>query len=264
MKEKIKREAAFLGLDACGITSVDEKSVIVCLFPYFINFSKGNLSRYAAIPDYHTIIHKYLETLAHNAELTDFEIFSDISPYNERLLAACAGLGVIGKNGLLINEKYGSYVFVGIIVLNSLKLESDKPLTENHCLDCGKCLKACPGKALNDYGIDISKCLSEITQKKGDLNENEKKLIIKTGMVWGCDVCSEVCPMNIRVGETPLPEFKENIISSLYLKDIDTLSNKEFLQKYADRAFIWRGKKILLRNCGVLEDHLPVDGSFEK
>lgn len=264
MKEKIKIEATKLGLDACGITKFDGKSVIVCLFPYYVDFKKGNISRYSAVLDYHKITRCYLEKLAENAGLCDFEIYADVSPYDERSLAVNAGLGVLGKNGLLINKKYGSYVFIGLIVLDSLNLESDRPLEDSKCLECGKCIMACHGNALQDDGFNIQKCLSEITQKKGELTEIEKKLIIKTGMVWGCDTCSDVCPMNKDIAQTPIPEFKENIISSLYLKDFENLSNKEFLKKYADRAFAWRGKKVLLRNCGVLEDCLPVDKSFKK
>ena len=204
-----------------------------------------------------------IKTYDSNSGISDFEIYADVSPYDERRLAFNAGLGIIGKNGLLINEKYGSYVFIGLLVLNSLKLEEDKPL-DKKCFDCKRCIEACPGKALKDDGLNIQKCFSEISQKKGDLTENEKKLIIKTGMVWGCDLCSEVCPMNREISETPIPEFKENIITSLYLKDFENLSNKDFLKKFKDRAFTWRGKRVLLRNCGVLEDCSPVDKSFEK
>ncbi len=263
MKDIIKNEALKLGLDMCGIANHDGKSVIVCLFPYFVNFQKGNISRYSVATDYHKITKVYLEKLSKNAGLSEFEIYADISPFDERQLAVDAGLGIIGKNGLLINKKYGSYVFIGLIILNKLMLESDTPL-DNKCVECGKCIKACPGKALTESGFNIKKCLSEITQKKGELTESEKMLIIKTGMVWGCDACSEACPMNKDVPETPIPEFKENIITSLKLKDIENLSNKEFLQKYPDRAFTWRGKKVLLRNFGVLEDCLPTDKSFEK
>lgn len=258
IEEKIKAEAVKLGLDMCGITNASGKSIVVCLFPYYLSFKKSNISRYAAVVDYHIISRKYLEKLAQNAKLLDYEIYADISPYNERQLAYNAGLGVKGKNGLLINKKYGSYIFIGLIVLNSTELKSDTPLNEE-CLKCGNCLKNCPGGALSDSGSNINKCISELTQKKGELSEAEKKLIIKTGSIWGCDICSEVCPMNKDITETPLPEFKENIISSLYFKDLDGLSNKEFIKKYSDRAFTWRGKKVLIRNCGVLENCQPVD-----
>ena len=65
--------------------------------------------------------------------------------------------------------------------------------------------------------------------------------------------------MNKNILETPILDFKINIISSLYLKDFEGLSNKDFLEKYHDRAFTWRGKKVLVRNCGVLEGCLPED-----
>ena len=258
MKQRIKEEAAKLGIDCCGIANEGEKCIIVCLFPYYIDGLKGNISRYAMVPDYHIVCKKYLLQLSENLKLTDYEIYADISPYDERKLAHKAGLGVIGKNRLLINDKYGSYVFIGIIVLNSLELEADIPIN-NECLNCGRCIKSCPGKALLEQKFIKEKCLSDITQRKGELNLEEKRLIIKTGMVWGCDACMQACPMNKNILETPIPDFKKNIISSLYLKDFEGLSNKEFLLKYQDRAFTWRGKNVLLRNCGVLEDCLPGD-----
>mgnify|MGYP003302359746 CR=1 FL=1 len=258
MKEKIKAEAAKLGLDCCGIANQDGKSIIVCLFPYYIYEIKGNISKYAMISDYHLVCKKYLYDLMINLEIDDFDVYVDISPYDERKLAYKAGLGVIGKNRLLINNKYGSYVFIGLVVLNSIKLEADSPLNKA-CLNCGNCIKKCPGKALEENGFIKEKCLSDITQKKGKLSEIEKNLIIKTGMVWGCDECSQACPMNKKILETPIPEFKKNIISSLYLKDFEGLSNKEFKEKYKNRAFTWRGRNVLIRNCGVLEGCLPED-----
>lgn len=258
MKNKIKAEAAKLGIDCCGIATEGDKSVIVCLFPYFIKGVKGNISRYAMVPDYHKVCKKYLLKLAEDLNLKDYEIYADISPYDERKLAQKAGLGIIGKNKLLINDKYGSYVFIGLIVLNSLILESDEPLN-SECLNCGKCIKACPGKALLEHDFIKDKCLSDITQRKGELTAEEKNLIIKTGMVWGCDACMQACPMNKKILETPIPDFKINIISSLYFKEFEGLSNKEFLFKYQDRAFSWRGKNVLIRNCGVLEGCLPED-----
>lgn len=258
MKEKIKAYASNLGIDCCGIATEGEKSVIVCLFPYYIKGIKGNISRYAMVTDYHNVCRKYLLKLCEGLNLKDYEVYADNSPYNERKLAYNAGLGIIGKNNLLINEKYGSYVFIGIVVLNNLKLEPDTPINKE-CLNCGRCRKKCPGKALFENEFIKEKCLSEITQKKGELNIEEKDLIIKTGMVWGCDKCSDVCPMNENILETPIPDFKINIISSLYLKDFESLSNKTFLEKYHDRAFTWRGKNVLLRNCGVIESCLPED-----
>lgn len=245
MKEKIRKEAEKLNIDCFGTTSHNGKSIAVFLFPYYFEYNKGNISRYAVGMDYHKVCKKYLTEIAENSGLSDYEIFADVSPYNERELAKNAGLGIIGENGLLINEKYGSYVFIGLIVLNSIKLEDDK-LINKECLKCYKCKKLCPAK-------ESDKCLSDISQKRGELSEEEKALIIKNGMIWGCDVCSEVCPMNDNITETPIPEFKENIIASLKLSDIDNLSNKEFLQKFYDRAFTWRGKNVLLRNCRLLE-----------
>ncbi len=253
IKEKIKLSAEKLGIDCCGVTNYCCNSFIVCLFPYYISFEKGNISRYAAVKDYHKICKQYLVQIAENADITDYDVFADISPYNERELAKNAGLGVIGKNGLLINKKYGSYVFIGLIRLNKTLLEEDMPCTEQ-CLECGKCVKGCPTGALADDTFLKEKCLSHITQKKGTLSGWEEEMIKTGGMVWGCDRCSENCPMNKNVQETPIKEFKEDILKSVFLKDICDLSNKEFLEKYSEKAFTWRGKSVLKRNCKIIEE----------
>lgn len=253
-KDIVKKEALNLNIEFCGIAKEDDKTLIVCLFPYYVNYGKGNLSRYAAIPDYHNVAKKYLNILAKNCKFTDYKVYSDVSPYNERLLAYNAGLGVIGNNNLLINEKYGSYVFIGLIELTGVNLEPDSPL-KKRCNECNRCIDFCVGKALKTNGFIKENCLSNITQKKRPLTDSEKNLIKKSGIVWGCDVCSEVCPMNEGVSETPFAEFRQNIVPEVFEKDIENLTNKQFLDKYKDRAFTWRGKNVLLRNCKILNEN---------
>ncbi len=238
-----------LNIEYYGITNTETGSAIVCLFPYFNNFEKGNISRYAAIPDYHMVCKQYLEKIAALFDCKS-HIYADVSPYNEVELAQRAGLGIIGRNGLLINEKYGSFVFIGLVVLEGMNIKPSTPLT-GKCIECDKCISSCPGKAISEKGINTEKCLSHITQKKGELSAFETELILNNDTVWGCDICSDVCPHNKNVPETPIAQFRENIMASISEEDLENLSEREFKKKFFDRAFTWRGKKTLLRNLKI-------------
>lgn len=252
MEQQIRKYARTLGIEKCGFTNYREKSAIVCLFPYFCGYTEGNLSLYARGIDYHLIIKEKL------GQLTEFiralapevscDIFADIGPEIDRQLAYNAGLGFYGKNGMLINDDFGSFFFIGYILCD-LPLKADTPLNKS-CIGCNRCIDACPGGALGEK-FDISKCASHISQKKGELSENEQSILKKSGLIWGCDTCQRVCPHN-NILPKPLREFTEDLIHSLTKEDIENLSNKEFMRKYKNRAFSWRGKNVILRNLKLI------------
>ncbi len=258
---KIKEYAKRLGIDMVGITSAElfnnaensnYTSAIVALFPYYTGKKNGNLSIYTYGKDYHIVARDYLKKIAEHFVIKNYEIYADIGPSIDRELAINAGLCFKGKNTMAINEKYGSYFFIGYIVCDNV-LEFDTPCIDT-CVDCKKCAGACPGGAIrDDFTIDIEKCASHISQKKGELSRDEIALIKKTGLCFGCDICQNVCPHNESAEITPIKEFRENILSSLSISDLDGLSNKEFKEKYSDRAFSWRGKSVLVRNLKILE-----------
>lgn len=228
------------------------KSIIVCLFPYFSDNTPHNISKYAHGIDYHTVIkHKLaciVDLLAENGFKA--EIHADNSNLNDRYLAYKAGLGFIGENGFIINPVYGTYTFIGY-VLTDCALPPDKPVNMS-CIKCRQCIKSCPGQALSDnHMFDAEKCLSYITQKKGELSEHEENLIKESGSIWGCDVCQDVCPHNKNIKPTDFKEFSENLIHQLCVDE--NMSNKEFRRTYGDRAFAWRGKSVLIRNINILK-----------
>jgi len=231
----------------------DAKSIIVCLFPYYTTAPKGNISKYAYGEDYHYVTERKLSKVKALLESKGYkaQIYADNTPLNDRYLAYKAGLGFIGKNGFLINPLYGTYTFIGYIITDC-PLTPDTPL-ENTCMQCMQCIKSCPGGALSECGsFDAQKCLSYITQKKGELSEDEKNIIKKSGSIWGCDVCQDVCPHNKNVPVSPFEEFTKNIISDLELDG--EISNREFKRNYAKRAFSWRGKAVLLRNLNIIKN----------
>ena len=250
MKELIVQKANQLGIKKIGFS----KNSVVALFPYVVENEDGHLSMYARSLDSHIIAEEKLKQLA--AVLVDLgaetEIHVDKGVYNDRQAAYEAGLGFYGINGMLISPGYGSYFFIGQIIHN-LEIEPDTP-DERECLSCGRCERECPGKAISGGKVNTDKCLSQITQKRGELSESEKELIKANKTCWGCDICQKVCPHNRGLSTTAIPEFLQGRISTLKAEDIEGLSNKEFKEKYGNYAFSWRGKSVLLRNLRIYEE----------
>lgn len=229
----------------------DAASVLVCLFPYYTGEHKErNISRYAMVTDYHMIAGEYLnrfcKALQEVFPQNQFESFTDNSPIREVSAAFHAGLGRRGKNGLILHPKYGSYVFIGEVVTD-LVLQPDQPLNPGECIGCGKCQNVCPQGALqSDGSVCLERCRSHITQKKGELNDWEIGQIQDGGLIWGCDICNDVCPMNQEAKVlTPVPEFLESAVAVL-----DAQIAEKLLKT---RAYNYRGKKTILRNIQLLE-----------
>lgn len=245
--EKLKKICSILNIEYYGITNTDDGSAAVFLFPYLTDNPCGNISLYAAVCDYHLVIKKYLTKIGDFLGVP-YKCYSDVSPYNEVSLAYRAGLGYLGQNGLIINEKYGSYVFIGEIILTDIFIDENTDI-KGDCIKCGLCEQKCPSDAVHCK----SRCISEISQKKGELEENEISLLKKSRLIWGCDVCSNVCPLNKNAETTNIPEFKNAVKTSLFKSEIEGLSSKQFKRKFPDRAFTWRGIKPLLRNMDITE-----------
>ncbi|CDA76177.1 epoxyqueuosine reductase [Negativibacillus massiliensis] len=229
----------------------DAASVLVCLFPYYTGEHKErNISRYAMVTDYHMIAGEYLnrfcKALQEVFPQNQFEPFTDNSPIREVSAAFHAGLGRRGKNGLILHPKYGSYVFIGEVVTD-LVLQPDRPLNSGECIGCGKCQSVCPQGALqSDGSVCLERCRSHITQKKGELTDWEIGQIQDGGLIWGCDICNDVCPMNQEAKVlTPVPEFLESAVAVLDAQIAERLLKT--------RAYNYRGKKTILRNIQLLE-----------
>lgn len=229
----------------------DAASVLVCLFPYYTGEHKErNISRYAMVTDYHMIAGEYLnrfcKALQEVFPQNQFEPFTDNSPIREVSAAFHAGLGRRGKNGLILHPKYGSYVFIGEVVTD-LVLQPDQPLNPGECIGCGKCQNVCPQGALqSDGSVCLERCRSHITQKKGELTDWEIGQIQDGGLIWGCDICNDVCPMNQEAKVlTPVPEFLESTVAVLDAQIAERLLKT--------RAYNYRGKKTILRNIQLLE-----------
>ena len=232
------------------------KSIIVCAFPYYVDeVEESNLSKYCYGEDYHIVAKRYLQRICDFLEekINNFEykFFVDNGPLVDRYLAYQSGIGYFGINNNIITDEYGSYIFIGYIV-NNYEFYVDDPLPKT-CIKCDKCVKYCPGNAiLGNFELNPRRCLSYITQKKDDLSEEEINLIKENKMVFGCDICQEVCPHNKGISITNIEEFKTNLITKLDYNEINDISNKEFKRRYGNRAFSWRGKKIIQRNIEII------------
>jgi len=219
------------------------QSVIMCLFPYKTGCVPRNISRYAVVRDYHEVAGHMLDNsakgLAWEFPGNRFVWFTDNSPIPEVYAASLCGLGKRGDNGLLIHEKYGSWVFIGEIVTDLALPESGKNTGIKECGHCGVCAQACPAGAL--AAGDISLCLSGISQKKGKLTARERELLRKSESAWGCDACQEACPLNRQAACTGIKEFLEGQIPVI---DCDTTLH--------GRAFAWRGREVIRRNVEII------------
>ena len=231
------------------------KTVLITYLSYAYNPEPGhNICRYAALPDYHKYLPGKLEMIKKDLEKTFpdciFDVFADSSPIDEKTAAEISGLGMRGKNSLIITKEHGSYILLAEIITDiEIDCEAKDPMP---CADCGKCEKACPSGALKDGIVDRTKCVSALTQKRGILTEEEEEFILKNGLIWGCDRCQEVCPYNAGVEESDFSKVSEKI-TRLTSEDIEGLSEKTFREKYAGRAFIWRGLSQLKRNISLFE-----------
>ncbi len=226
------------------------KSVIIYLLPYYSGESV-NLSRYATSLDYHLAIAEV--NLALEAVLkihfpsANIRGYGDHSPIDERHAALISGLGIAGDNGLIINEKYGSYIFIADTVtdIDPTLLGAASPRPIESCEKCGACKRACPTGILRSEGSD---CLSAITQRKGELTDEEKQLMRNCNTLWGCDLCQTSCPHNRNPISTPIEFFHRDRIPHLTAEILDSMSDEDF----AKRAFAWRKRKTVERNIGIL------------
>ncbi len=197
---------------------------------------KGALvSNYAWGDDYHEVMRKKLEQLVSRLRgmVPDLEarVYVDTGPLLERSLAARAGLGWIGKNSCLIDQTYGSYLFLGEILTN-LDLEEDKPETD-HCGSCTRCIDACPtGALVEPYTLDARRCISYLTiEKRGEFAEWEKKVI--SPYLYGCDICQQVCPWNDKALIPDLACFRPREGNRFPdLKEFASMDQKEFARRF--------------------------------
>ena len=193
------------------------KSIIVVGLNYFQKVppakkEQGKISIYALGKDYHIVLKSKLEDLLNYIKEispdVNAKIYVDTGPVMEKVWAMKAGLGWIGKHTNLITKEFGSWIFLGVIICD-LELEYDEPIAD-FCGKCTRCIDACPTSAIVEpYVLDSNKCISYWTiEFKGENFPDDLKT--KFGnLIFGCDICQEVCPWNLKFQkETTVEEFK--------------------------------------------------------
>ena len=231
---------------------ISSGTVVMIAVPYFTKAALSpdrNLSAYAVPRDYHgffqSLFGELLPILREKWPEESFAGFADHSPIAELQAAAHAGLGVIGRNSLLLTKPYSSYVFLGELITTAELPAVFHPIES--CFACGECRRACPMEK-------IGECLSAMTQQKGELTDGQRETLVQYGSAWGCDLCQEVCPYTKRALESgtlfsPIPYFQEQTIAHLTTDRLDRMDDLEF----KSRAFAWRGRDPIRRNLEILE-----------
>jgi len=269
----------------------DLRSVIVCALNYNTAHGystdvaaepqngppRGWISRYAWGGDYHKVMWEKLNTLA--AALNErfpqpfaTRAYADTGPVAERIYAKYAGLGWLGKNTLLLNETYGSWLFLGVI-FTSLDLPASLGPAEapapDLCGNCRQCLDACPTDALVEpYVLDARRCISYLTiELRGTIPEEFREAL--GWQVYGCDICQDVCPYNRKAPVSSLREFEPRAFDgdrSLFhplLEWLAQMTEQEFRDTFRNSAMKrtkWAG---LVRNACIAlgNGNIPAQGA---
>jgi epoxyqueuosine reductase len=242
-------------------------SVIVCAHNYYNSKEghpdSGHVSIYARGDDYHTVLRDKLNTLCNKIKNHygdfNFRIFVDSSPFSEKTFAVRAGIGFVGRNGLVIIPKYrsndlimkGSFYFLGVIITD-LDLEPDLPV-EGTCGKCRRCIDACPTDAiLEGKDIDVSKCISyHTTQSRGDIPEHISAEM--DNMIFGCDICQTVCPYNSNAVETTEPRFfPKDFLLNFDIESFLEIDENNFRERFENTALYDMGLERLKKNIRIL------------
>lgn len=238
---------------------IERGTAFMLAVPYYTTFCDHparNISSYAVSKDYHGFFEMLFADVLPKLRLefpeNRFVGFADHSPVAEVDAAAKAGLGAVGCNGLLLTKEHSSYVFLGEIITDApIPCEAIPPA---HCSACGACRRACPVE------LNMTRCLSALTQKKGKLDREEQERILGSGSFWGCDICQQVCPVTEaakRAGTlyTNIPFFTEKPLPHLEAEAVRTMPKEEF----NTRAYSWRGREAILRNLALEESKYTTD-----
>ncbi len=213
--------------------------------------SDPGIARLAMSRDYHTHLHNAMDVIS--TVLRSYGAFYisthvDDNNLNERALAREAGLGWVGRNGLLFVEGYGSWVNLAEI-LTDLPCESATEPKSPMCAGCRRCVEACPVGALSDSGaLDVTKCISHLTQTSWPFSP-----LLASSMgcrLYGCDICQEVCPHN--QGISPTNSAFTEVVYPEWLGDLGqtaTMSEKLWRSEMKNTSIGWIGRNRLRRNA---------------
>lgn len=242
------------------------RSVVVVSHNYYLDapaesgVGAGRVARYAWGRDYHKVLYRRLRILSKFLQGIDPDAVSricvDSGPVMERAWAARAGLGWIGKHGLLVDRRWGSWLVLGVLA-TSVELAFDDPLADS-CGNCQQCVAACPTGALVAPGVlDARRCLSYHTiENRGEIPPEFHSAM--ADRIFGCDCCQEACPWNRKAEGTRDPDFQARpAIHETALEEFLAMDEAVFDRRFAGMALrraklegIRRNARIALANRG--------------
>ena len=215
----------------------------------------GNISVYAQGKDYHNLIKGRLKVLAsklisklNTKNKIKIKVFVDTAPIMEKPLAEKAGLGWQGKHTNLVSRDFGSWLFLGVILINK-SLEYDAP-ENNNCGSCNKCIAICPTNAFDAPNkLDATKCISYLTIENKDIIPKKYRVAIGN-KVFGCDDCLAICPWNKYAKKTKEIKFNDNKFNFDLLKLLK-LSDQDFRNEFSGSPIKRIGRDRFIRNCCI-------------
>lgn len=242
------------------------RSIVVVAKNYFTSAqhshedSMGKVSRYAWGDDYHEVVGASLRELLSwiKTEIPEAEgkVCVDIQPMMDKAWAVRAGLGWIGKHTNLITPEYGSWVFIGELLLN-LDLEYDRETIDDHCGSCTLCIEACPTGAITEpYVVDSNQCISYATIESREPEIDSTVAENLDGWLYGCDICQDVCPWNRFEQVTDEPRFgpRPGNVNAV-LADLMDLTPETYAERFRGSAMkrakltgLQRNARALLQN----------------
>ncbi len=238
------------------------KSVISVLINYYPKETQRHndapiVSKYAYGRDYHFTVKDKLKQLFNFIKADIFpglegRFFVDSAPVLDRAWAVRAGLGWIGKNGNLISKKWGSFVFIGELIVN-VEIEDEAEEVKNACGSCTRCIDACPtGAILQPYTIDANRCISYLTiENKGAVPGEFKGKF--NNRVFGCDICQDVCPWNKKPEPAEEQDFQPKVeFLQMTAHDWKDMNEEKFDELFTHTALERTGFKGLRRNIDFL------------
>jgi len=223
------------------------------------NPDEGKVSRYAWGKDYHIVIKEKLEAFTSKIVALYpgfiYCFYTDTGPVMDKVWAQRSGIGWMGKHTNIINRDKGSWFFISNIFSNAEFEYSE--LSEDYCGTCTACIDACPTDAIiSEYQLDSSKCISYLTiENKGDIPGKYRDKF--NNWIFGCDICQDVCPWNIRFSSlTKEPDFLDTKNKTIKFADLDNLTNSTFMKKYGDSPISRARLKGIRRNAGFISKTL--------
>ncbi len=229
------------------------------------NPEKGYISRYALGRDYHKVLRKRLqrlsEKIAGEIGVFGYRVFVDSGPVLEKALAEKAGLGWIGKHTNVINQRTGSWCFLGEIYTD-LPLPIDSPVAKR-CGTCQACIDICPTRAIvAPFRLDARRCISYLTiELSGSIPEELRPMM--GNRIYGCDDCQLVCPWNRFAQLSKEPDFApRHQLDSPKLIDLFSWDEQTFMKKTEGSAIRRIGFERWLRNVAVALGNAPTSSNI--